>query len=132
MTLIPPPVESPPSGSPVARSGLVRILRLLCENRSSEMWVRHSAAFESIKVVPWPLEPVPSLSMGENMFWLVLATPHPRLQIDARISDDWQASLIFASMPTGPEPLEAMDGETVNALAAALNEMDAFPVLMYR
>jgi len=56
----------------------------------------------------------------------------PRMQVDARISDDWQASLIFASMPTGPEPLEAMDGETVNALAAALNEMDAFPVLMYR
>jgi hypothetical protein len=56
----------------------------------------------------------------------------PRMQIDARISDDWHASLIFASMPTGPEPLEATDGEAVNGLAAALNEMDAFPVLMYR
>jgi Carboxypeptidase regulatory-like domain len=56
----------------------------------------------------------------------------PRMQLDARLSDDWQASLIFASMPTGPEPLESTDGETVNALAAAMNEMDAFPVLMYR
>jgi Carboxypeptidase regulatory-like domain len=56
----------------------------------------------------------------------------PRMQIDARISDDWQASLIFASMPTGPEPFGGTDGETVNALAAAFDEMDAFPVLMYR
>src|ERR1700722_1579145 len=43
----------------------------------------------------------------------------PRMQLDARISDDWNASLIFASMPTGPEPLEAMDGETASTLAAA-------------
>src|ERR1700720_2732833 len=56
----------------------------------------------------------------------------PRMQLDARISDDWHASLIFASMPTGPEPLEAMDGETASTLAAALNELDAFPVLMWR
>ena len=56
----------------------------------------------------------------------------PRMQLDARISDDWNASLIFASMPTGPEPLEAMDGETASTLAAALNELDAFPVLMWR
>ncbi len=56
----------------------------------------------------------------------------PRMQLDARLNDDWHASLIFASMPTGPEPLETMDGETANTLAAALNELDAFPVLMWR
>ena len=56
----------------------------------------------------------------------------PRMQLDARISDDWHGSLIFASMPTGPEPLETLDGETANTLAAALNELDAFPVLMWR
>ncbi len=56
----------------------------------------------------------------------------PRLRLETRISEDWQASLIFASMPTGPEPLEAVDGEAVSPLAAALNEMDAFPVLMWR
>lgn len=56
----------------------------------------------------------------------------PRMQLDARISSDWQASLIFASMPTGPEPLETMDGETGSTLAAALSELDAFPVLMWR
>lgn len=56
----------------------------------------------------------------------------PRMQVDAHISDDWTASLIFASMPVGPEPLESMDGDAVNSLAAALNELDAFPVLMWR
>jgi Carboxypeptidase regulatory-like domain len=56
----------------------------------------------------------------------------PRMQLDARISDNWKASLIFASMPTGPEPLEATDGEPGSTLAAALSEMDAFPVLMWR
>jgi Carboxypeptidase regulatory-like domain len=56
----------------------------------------------------------------------------PRLQINARISEDWHASLIFASMSSGPDPLEAIDGEAGNALEAALNELDAFPVLMWR
>lgn len=55
----------------------------------------------------------------------------PRMQMDVRVSDEWQASLIFASMPVGPEPLEAIDGESANSLAAALNELDAFPVLMW-
>jgi hypothetical protein len=56
----------------------------------------------------------------------------PRMELDARLSDNWQASLIFASMPVGPVPLESMDGEDANTLAAALNELDAFPVLMWR
>jgi hypothetical protein len=56
----------------------------------------------------------------------------PRMQLDTRLSEDWHASLIFASMPTGPEPLDAPEGEAINGLAAALNEMDAFPVLMWR
>ncbi len=56
----------------------------------------------------------------------------PRMQLDARISDDWNASLIFASLPAGPEPLETLDRDTANTLAAALNELDAFPVLMWR
>jgi hypothetical protein len=56
----------------------------------------------------------------------------PRMQLDTHISDDWQASLIFASMPAGPETIEAAEGEPGGPLAAALNELDAFPVLMWR
>lgn len=56
----------------------------------------------------------------------------PRMELEARVSEEWTASLIFASMPVGPEPIETMDGESANALTAALNELDAFPVLMWR
>lgn len=56
----------------------------------------------------------------------------PRMELDARLSNDWQASLIFASMPTGPETLEAAEGGPGSSLASALNELDAFPVLMWR
>jgi Carboxypeptidase regulatory-like domain len=56
----------------------------------------------------------------------------PRMEMDVQVSDNWEASLIFASMPVGPMPLEAVDGEAASALAGALNELDAFPVLMWR
>lgn len=56
----------------------------------------------------------------------------PHMELDARLSQYWQASLIFAAMPAGPESLEAADGGPADALSAALNELDAFPVLMWR
>lgn len=56
----------------------------------------------------------------------------PHIELDARLSDEWQASLIFASMPAGPESLEAAEGGPANTLSAALDELDAFPVLMWR
>ena len=56
----------------------------------------------------------------------------PRAELLYRISEDWNASLVFASMPTGPGPLEASDAQPGGALAAALNELDAFPALLWR
>src|SRR5713226_2155558 len=56
----------------------------------------------------------------------------PRAELNVRVSDDWHAALIFASMPTAPGPLEASDGQPGGALAAALNELDAFPALLWR
>ena len=57
----------------------------------------------------------------------------PRAKLDVRVTDDWNATLIFTSVPNGPGPLEAAGGETGNdALAAALNELDGFPTLMWR
>jgi hypothetical protein len=56
----------------------------------------------------------------------------PRMQLETQVTEEWTASLVFASLPSGPEPLESIDGETANTLAAALNELDAFPVLMWR
>jgi hypothetical protein len=56
----------------------------------------------------------------------------PRAELDIRISDDWSTALIVASMPSGPAPLEASDAQPGGALAAALNELDAFPALLWR
>lgn len=56
----------------------------------------------------------------------------PRAELDIRISDDWSTALIFASMPSGPSPLEASDAQPGGALAAALNELDSFPTLLWR
>ncbi len=56
----------------------------------------------------------------------------PRAELNVRISDDWSTALIFASMPSGPSPLETGDAQPGGALAAALNELDAFPALLWR
>jgi hypothetical protein len=56
----------------------------------------------------------------------------PRAEFDYAISDEWSGGLIFASIPSGPGPLEAMEGQAGGILAAALNELDAFPALLWR
>ena len=56
----------------------------------------------------------------------------PRAELNVRVTDDWSAALIFASMPAGPSPLEGGDAQPGGALAATLNELDAFPALLWR
>lgn len=56
----------------------------------------------------------------------------PRAELNFRVSDDWTTALIFASMPSGTSPLEMGDAQPGGALASALNELDAFPALLWR
>jgi hypothetical protein len=56
----------------------------------------------------------------------------PRAQLNVRLTDDWSTTLVFASMPNGPGPLEANEAQAGGALGAALNELDAFPALLWR
>jgi hypothetical protein len=56
----------------------------------------------------------------------------PRAELKIKANDDWTASLIFASLPSGPTPLESEGAENDGVLAAALNELDAFPALLWR
>jgi hypothetical protein len=56
----------------------------------------------------------------------------PRAVLNVRLNDDWSTSFIFASLPNDPGPLEANDAQPGGALAAALNELDAFPALLWR
>jgi hypothetical protein len=56
----------------------------------------------------------------------------PRAELSVRVSDDWSTAIVFAAMPNGPGPLEANDAQFGGALGAALNELDAFPALLWR
>jgi Carboxypeptidase regulatory-like domain len=56
----------------------------------------------------------------------------PRAELDVRLNDDWSTAFVFSSLPNGPGPLEANDAQPGGALTAALNELDAFPALLWR
>jgi len=56
----------------------------------------------------------------------------PRLELDTRVSDAWHAALIFAEEPGAATPLESNEREIGSELAAALNELDSFPTLLWR
>ena len=56
----------------------------------------------------------------------------PRLQLQAKISDAWRAAVIFAEEPGGTAPLDPEDRDASADLAAAVNELDSFPTLLWR
>jgi Carboxypeptidase regulatory-like domain len=56
----------------------------------------------------------------------------PRAQLNVRLTENWSTAIIFASLPNGPGPLEASEAQPGGALAAALDELDAFPALLWR
>lgn len=56
----------------------------------------------------------------------------PRTELDYKISGGWNAALIFSSIPSGPVSPEPAEGQQDGTLAAALNELDAFPTLLWR
>jgi hypothetical protein len=55
----------------------------------------------------------------------------PRLELDTRITEMWRAAVIYSSQPGAPDALEPGEGEQ-GSLTAALNELDAFPALLWR
>lgn len=61
----------------------------------------------------------------------------PRISMESRLSDAWRASVVFASQPGAPSTLDsnALDAsgdELRSSLVRALDELDAFPALMWR
>jgi hypothetical protein len=64
--------------------------------------------------------------------WASASSIRPRAELNLRLTDDWSTAIVFASMPKGPGPLEANDAQPGGALTAALNELDAFPALLWR
>jgi len=56
----------------------------------------------------------------------------PRLELDAKVSGNWSAAIIFAEEPGGMGNLDPDDRESGSALAAAVNALDSFPTLLWR
>jgi hypothetical protein len=56
----------------------------------------------------------------------------PRLELDTRVSDAWRTAVIFAEEPGAATPLESDEREVGGELAAALNELDSFPTMLWR
>ena len=56
----------------------------------------------------------------------------PRTELTYQVSDDWSVAATFVSLPSGPGPLEGQYAEQEGRLASALNELDAFPALLWR
>lgn len=61
----------------------------------------------------------------------------PRLNWETRVGPNWYVDLVYASLPTGAassdNPVaELTSSAQINALSYALNQLDAFPVLLWR
>jgi len=59
----------------------------------------------------------------------------PRISLETKLSDNWHGSVVFASQPGAPNSLDSVDAggdELQSSLVRALDELDAFPTLMWR
>jgi hypothetical protein len=66
-----------------------------------------------------------------------VSSVRPRISLETKLSDTWRANMVFASQPGAPNSLDsnALDSsgdELRSSLVRALDELDAFPALMWR
>jgi hypothetical protein len=66
-----------------------------------------------------------------------VSSVRPRISLETKLSDAWRANVVFASQPGAPNSLDsnALDAggdELQSSLVRALDELDAFPALMWR
>lgn len=61
-----------------------------------------------------------------------VSTVRPRLSLETKLSDSWRADAVFASQPGAPNAMETGASDLQSALVSALDELDAFPALMWR
>jgi hypothetical protein len=56
----------------------------------------------------------------------------PRLELETHLSDGWEVAWTFAEEPGAPTPLESDERQAGAELAAAVNELDSFPTMLWR
>src|SRR5207248_10475801 len=62
-----------------------------------------------------------------------VSSVRPRLSVETKLAGGWRGNVVFASQANAAEGIEAASGQDLeSALLSALDELDAFPVLMWR
>ena len=65
-----------------------------------------------------------------------VSSVRPRVSLETKLGSEWRGKLVFASQPGAPSVMETGGGGGVedlqSALVRALDELDAFPALMWR
>jgi len=56
----------------------------------------------------------------------------PRVSVETKLAGGWRGDLVFASQPGAPNAMDAGGDDLHAALVRALDELDAFPALMWR
>jgi hypothetical protein len=61
-----------------------------------------------------------------------VSSVRPRLSLETKLGTTWHADLILAAQPSSPNAIETNGQDLESALSSALDELDAFPTLMWR
>jgi Carboxypeptidase regulatory-like domain len=61
-----------------------------------------------------------------------VSSVRPRVSVEAKLGSSWRGKVVFASQPGAPSVMESGAEDLPSALAKALDELDAFPALMWR
>jgi hypothetical protein len=61
-----------------------------------------------------------------------VSSVRPRLSLEAKVGTAWRGNLVFAAQPSAPNALEANGEDLQSALSSTLDQLDAFPTLMWR
>jgi hypothetical protein len=61
-----------------------------------------------------------------------VSSVRPRLNMEAKLAGAWRGNLVFASQPGAPNAMETAGEDLQSALVRTLDELDAFPALMWR
>ena len=61
-----------------------------------------------------------------------VSSVRPRVSAETKLGGAWRGSLIFASQPGAPNAMEMSGEDLQSTLVRALDELDAFPALMWR
>jgi hypothetical protein len=61
-----------------------------------------------------------------------VSSVRPRLSLESKLGSAWRGTLVFAAQPSAPNALEPNGQDLESALSSTLDELDAFPTLMWR